>query len=91
MKKTLPLIALAGMLSIASVSAFATPSEGSKISFANESIMSETGLKFMQGVKTVAPDIYQKIIEMNKDNKVKFNKDFTIGEVEALFKSGTFK
>lgn len=91
MKKTLPLIALAGMLSVASVSAFATTSQDSKLDFAKESITSETGLQFMQGVKTVTPDIHQKIIAMNEDNKLKSNKDFTVGEVEALFKSGAFK
>lgn len=91
--KTIKLTALAlsSLLSLSSLSVFATSSQRTDLNINQESISSEIGLLYMKVLKTVAPEIADKINSLNDQQKQTSGVDFTISQVKELFESGMFK
>ncbi len=84
-------LALSSLLSLSSLSVFATSSQRTDLNINQESISSEIGLLYMKGLKTVAPEIADKINSLNDQQKQTSGVDFTISQVKELFESGMFK
>lgn len=84
-------LALSSLLSLSSLSVFATSSQRTDLDINQENISSEIGLLYMKGLKTVAPEIADKINSLNDQQKQTSGVDFTISQVKELFESGMFK
>lgn len=84
-------LALSSLLSLSSLSVFATSSQRTDLNINQESISSEIGLLYMKGLKTVAREIADKINSLNDQQKQTSGVDFTISQVKELFESGMFK
>lgn len=84
-------LALSSFLSLSSLSVFATSPQQTDLNINQESISSEIGLLYMIGVKTIAPEIADKINSLNDQQKQTSGVDFTISQVKELFESGMFK
>lgn len=84
-------LALSSLLSLWSLSVFATSSQRTDLNINQESISSEIGLLYMKGLKTLAPEIADKINLLNDQQKQTSGVDFTISQVKELFESGMFK
>ena len=89
--RKLTALTLSSLLSLSSLSVFAANPQQTDLSINQESISSEIGLLYMKGVKTIAPEIADKISLLNDQQKQTSGVDFTISQVKELFESGMFK